>query len=379
MELINNKMRISLIGPVYPYRGGISHFNSRLAQEIIKSGHEIQAISFSRQYPAWLYPGKSDKDPSNEYLQVDASYMLDPIYPWTWVKTLKEIKSWNPDIVLIEWWTTFWAPAFAYISHQLKKDVKIIFLIHNVLPHEAKWFDSLLAKLALNQANKYIVQVKSQREKLQQLIPDADPIVVEHPLYDQFSKKRMDKKEARRMLGLPQDSSILLFFGIVRPYKGLSYLIKSLALVYQKGYSPLLIVAGEFWENIRKYQHLIDQLKLYDKVIIHNRYIPNEEVGLYFSAADAFIAPYVNATQSGVIKIALTFGLPVIISQVLMSEELNNPSYHLYQVIPQDVDALAITIEQCLLENKKIQDICQSQSEVKDWNNLVTTLNSLIN
>ncbi|MFN7037626.1 MAG: glycosyltransferase, partial [Bellilinea sp.] len=210
-------MRIVLIGPVYPYRGGIAHYTTRLAQAIREEGHELLMVSFKRQYPRFLYPGKSDRDPSQEVERTKAEFVLDPLYPWTWQRALRQIKEFAPNMVVIQWWTTFWAPAFWWIARKLKNACKVIFLIHNVIPHEARFFDEWLARWTLSEANGFIVQAESQREKLKKLLPWADPLLVEHPLYDQFAEKRMDKGEARRRLGLPEDRRVLLFFGIVRP------------------------------------------------------------------------------------------------------------------------------------------------------------------
>uniref|UniRef100_A0A7C4Q677 Glycosyltransferase n=1 Tax=Bellilinea caldifistulae TaxID=360411 RepID=A0A7C4Q677_9CHLR len=308
-------MRFVIVGPVYPYRGGIAHYTSRMAQAAIEEGHEVKVISFARQYPRFLYPGKSDRDPSQEVMRIEADYLLDPLYPWTWERAIKEIDKFSPELVVIQWWTTFWAPAFGWISYRLRNHIKVAFLIHNVVPHEARFFDPWLAKLVLRQGNKHIVQSESQRQRLKELLPKADPVLIEHPLYDQFAEKRMSKEEARRRLGLPEDRPVLLFFGIVRPYKGLTNLIEALALVYQEGYSPLLIVAGEFWEDVEIYKRRIKELGLQEAVRIYNYYIPNEEVPVFFSAADVFVAPYTGGTQSGALKIALAFGLPVVASE----------------------------------------------------------------
>ncbi|GIV65412.1 MAG: glycosyl transferase family 1 [Bellilinea sp.] len=308
-------MRIVLIGPVYPYRGGIAHYTTRLAQAIRESDHELLVLSFRRQYPRFLYPGKSDRDPSQDVERIEAEFLLDPLYPWTWQRAVNRIKEYAPGLVVIQWWTTFWAPAFWWLARELKSVCKVVFLIHNVLPHETRFFDPWLARWTLSQGGGFIVQAESQRKKLKELLPRAEPLLVEHPLYDQFADKRMDKSEARRRLGLPEDRPVLLFFGIVRPYKGLRNLIEALALVYQEGYSPLLVVAGEFWENVEDYQKRIKDLGLEDAVRIYNYYIPNEEVPVFFSAADVFVAPYTGGTQSGALKIAMAFGLPVVASE----------------------------------------------------------------
>lgn len=320
-------VRLAIIGPVYPYRGGIAHFTSRLAQAALNEGHLVKVVSFARQYPSFLYPGKTDRDPSRNVLRVGADFILDPLYPWTWEMATRRIYAFEPDLVVIQWWTTFWAPAFWWIGFRLKRKFKVVFLIHNVIPHEAKILDPCLTKLVLTQGEKYIVQSKSQYKNLKELMPSAEPVLVMHPLYDQFAANRISKKEARKILGIPEDEFVLLFFGIVRPYKGLKNLIEALPLVYQRGCSPLLLVAGEFWEDVEGYKKQIRELSLEGAVRIYNYYIPNEEVPIFFSAADAFVAPYVGGTQSGSLKIALSYGLPVLISETIAEENILSRPY----------------------------------------------------
>lgn len=356
-------MRFVIVGPVYPYRGGIAHYTSRMAQAAIEEGHEVKVISFARQYPRFLYPGKSDRDPSQEVMRIEADYLLDPLYPWTWERAIKEIDKFSPELVVIQWWTTFWAPAFGWISYRLRNHIKVAFLIHNVVPHEARFFDPWLAKLVLRQGNKHIVQSESQRQKLKELLPKADPVLIEHPLYDQFAEKRMSKEEARRRLGLPEDRPVLLFFGIVRPYKGLTNLIEALALVYQEGYSPLLIVAGEFWEDVEFYKRRIQELGLQEAVRIYNYYIPNEEVPVFFSAADVFVAPYTGGTQSGALKIALAFGLPVVASEGIF--------IHLekYNFLTDSLNPdLIMQLSQFIINGLNFHsNFSQSSSKIKSW------------
>ena len=144
-------MKISMIGPVYPYRGGIAHYTALLAQALLQSGHDLQMISFERQYPAFLYPGESDKDPSANAIHIPARYLLDPLYPWTWQRAVREIRAAGPQLVLFHWWSTFWGPAYAALSHTLRRSTPVVFLIHNVFPHEIKPWDRGLASLALGQ------------------------------------------------------------------------------------------------------------------------------------------------------------------------------------------------------------------------------------
>jgi glycosyltransferase involved in cell wall biosynthesis len=305
-------MKITLIGPVYPYRGGIAHYNASLAQALVDAGHTVQLISFRRQYPSRLYPGESDKDPSAEPLSFPAEYILDPIYPWTWLHAVRSIRRDLPDLVVIYWWTTFWAPAFTSLAWLIRHKVKVAYLIHNVLPHEAKAWDRWMARTALHQGQAFIVQTPHERERLLALIPRSSLVVDSpHPAYLPFQKQPLSKKGARQQLGLPIDQPVLLFFGIVRPYKGLKYLVQALALVQQPVH---LVIAGEFWEDVTIYQKQIETLSLSGKITLLNRYIPNEKAHQLFSAADGLVAPYIGGTQSGAAGLAMGYGLPMIIT-----------------------------------------------------------------
>jgi glycosyltransferase involved in cell wall biosynthesis len=373
---MSRQMKFVLVGPVYPYRGGIAHYTTMLAQTLAKRGSQFHVVSFRRQYPRWLYPGKSDRDPSQKPLQVNAEYLLDPLYPWTWWQTARRIAKWNPDVVIIQWWTTFWAPAFATLAFLLRRrGVKVLFVIHNVMPHESRPWDRWLARLALRQGHHFLVQTEREKERLLSLLPQAQTITSPLPVYDMFTRQRIPATEAKQRLGLPVDEPVALFFGIVRPYKGLRFAIEALAELRIRGSKVRLLVAGEFWEDVMAYTQLIEKLGLSAQVQLENRYIPDEEIGLYFSSADVFVAPYVGGTQSAAVKVALGFDLPVIISRAIVSEELENDATHrLYWVDPKDVDALADAIERSLRENMSIPESLPLSSGGNEWEELVAAI-----
>lgn len=311
-------MRISIVGPVYPYRGGIAHFTTQLVLRLLSDGDDVQVISFRRLYPAWLYPGASDKDPSARPAQIPAEYILDPLYPWTWQAAARKIVSWGGELVVLHWWTTFWAIPFACVASSLKrKGMRVVYLIHNVFPHEQRFFDPWLARLALRRASAYMVQTERERERLQALLPGAQAVVCPHPAYDMFSAGRISKAEARQCLGLPLEQPVLLFFGIVRPYKGLNILFEALQRLHAWELRPRLLVAGEIWENRAGYQEQVKALGLVDQVRLEDRYVTDEEAAVMFSAADALVAPYVAGTQSGAASMAMGLGLPVIATDIV--------------------------------------------------------------
>lgn len=378
-------MKITLIGPVYPYRGGIAHYNTSLAKALEDSGHSVSVISFRRQYPAWLYPGESDKDPSVDPVRFPAEYLLDPLFPWTWFHTAGIIKRYQPQLVLFHWWTTFWAPAYAVLAWLIRRQVKVAYLIHNVLPHEPKPWDRWLARTTLRQGQVFIIQAPHENERLNSLIINGSRIInTPHPVYAPFSEKPISKAEARRLLGLPDDKTILLFFGIIRPYKGLRYLIDALALVKKPVY---LVVAGEFWDQVNLYQQQIDALGLSQQVTLLNRYIPNEEAHQLFSAADGLIAPYVGGTQSGAAGLALGYGLPMIITdrvaaglplylpKITQPNALLKNNGYAHVVPPGDPHALAQAIDFFITRLPNIVNHPLSASV--DWGRLVHIIDEL--
>jgi D-inositol-3-phosphate glycosyltransferase len=318
-------MRIVLIGPVYPYRGGIAHHTAQLARAGLSAGHELLLLSFQRQYPAWLYPGSSDKDPSQDGLTVEAEYLLDPLYPWTWYKALQRMRNFNPQVVIIPWWTTFWGLAYAFLSRQLKKSgIPVAYLIHNVIPHEARFFDQALAKLALSPAAGFVAQTPRERQRLLELLPEARVEVCPHPISLVVRRSSLGKAEARRKYNLPDDVPLLLMLGIVRPYKGLNVLLQALAVLDQHHQPVRLVVAGDFWEDRQVYNGRIQETGLADRVMIDDRYIPDEEAADYLQAADLFIAPYTAGTQSAAVKLAIGHDLPVVVSEYILDPLLES-------------------------------------------------------
>jgi len=341
-------MKITLIGPVYPYRGGISQYHSQLAKALIDNNHEVQIISFKRQYPIWLYPGKTDKDPSPPTISIDATYILDPLDPTTWVKAIKEIKKFNPEKIIFQWWTSFWALAYTFLTNRLRGKVEITYLIHNVFPHERRFFDSFLAKLALRLGDSFIVLTQREKEKLSLLIPSAQNIsVCSHPTYTMLNHLRISREQACQQLGLDSTTTIILFFGFIRPYKGLKYLVDAVYKLKNQGYNSFsLVIAGEFWEDPEIYVEQINQTGLEQNVVIHNRYISNEELAKFLSAADLFVAPYIGGTQSGTIKLAMGFNLPIVATEEI-GTDLEESKYPNFILVPsKNSQALADAIKE---------------------------------
>jgi glycosyltransferase involved in cell wall biosynthesis len=340
-----------------------------------EEGIETRVISFRRLYLAWLYPGKSDKDPSKHVVKVNAEYILDPIYPWTWLKAAYRAMTDQSDLVLIQWWTTFWAIPFGILMRILRhKKQKVSILVHNVLPHEQKIWDKPLATWALSASQGFITQTQAQKEILQSLLPGVIVDVCPIPTYSMFSGERFSQVEARRLLGLPSERIILLFFGFIRPYKGLKCLLEAMSKIPENR-RPLLVVAGEFWENREQYMEQIRRLRLSNDVRIDARYILNEEVPKFFLAADALIAPYIDGTQSAVASIAIGYGMPMIVSDVV-AHGISPENLDKTLVFPAgDVEAMTKAIQQFVDSPREEQALTIPLSN--EWKRMLDTIKQL--
>lgn len=376
-------MRIVLIGPVYPYRGGIVHYTTMLYRAFSAHDHEVLMVSFKRQYPKKLFPGKGDKDPSATPLKVDqACYWIDSLNPLSWVLTFLRIRRYRPDIIVLQWWTTFWAPVWLTLSflNGLLLRKPLAYICHNVLPHEANWLDTLIARWVLGEGKAFIVQSASEEQQLRNLLPEAQIAVVPHPVNDMFANSLPEKHEALCYLRLPPDVPILLFFGIVRPYKGLEELLYAMPEIQQKLGRVILLIAGEFWEGKARCEQLIEQLGISELVIIDDRYIPNEELLFYFAAADVLIAPYRQVTGSAVVQVALGCGLPVITTSVGGMPGVIHEGENGLLVPPNSSDALAEAVVKYFSEalHSSLPQRMKEITLVSRWDDLVAAIESSV-
>lgn len=342
--------RYCLIGPTYPYRGGIAHYTTLLAQELRRE-HDVLLVSFSQQYPRWLFPGRSDRDPSERPLQTDTEYLLNPLNPLSWGHTLRRLRQWQPQIVVIPWWVPFWAPAWTALRQGIRRmpsHPKLLFICHNVLPHEQgklRLVLPLLTRLALTAADGYIVHSEADGLILQRLFPQAQFRVTPHPTYAALG----NVSPAPLPFALPDDRPLLLFAGFVRPYKGLDVLLDALPLVLAE--RPLhLLVAGEFWQGADWYREQITRLGIEHAVTLVDEYLPNEILTTCINRADVVVLPYRSATQSGIIQVAFGQGKPVITTQVGGLGEVVTHEQTGLVVPPEDPAALAAAIRRFFAE-----------------------------
>ncbi|MDY6994841.1 MAG: glycosyltransferase [Pseudomonadota bacterium] len=343
-------MKISIIGPVFPYRGGIAHFTTLLAKNMIQEGHDVQMISFKKQYPKWLYPGESDKDFSETREKIEADFIITPFNPFSWRKAIGRIKEFNPEKVIFPWWVTFWGPCFQFIARAMKRNgTSVTFLVHNTLPHEVSFIDRFITKNTLKFANHFIVMTDKEKQKLLRLLPEANEIkIAPHPIYNMFKPTGMDKNTILAKLNLPQDKKFVLFFGFVRPYKGLPDLLDAMELCNKENPQIHLIVAGEFWGDKDRYLQQIQSLGIQDNTHIFDHYIPDDDVAMYFEVSDLFVAPYTGGTQSGAVKTALGFGLPSVVSNMINDKIIKLFSTNCIITPSNDPKKLAMNLIQAL-------------------------------
>jgi len=360
-------MKFTLIGPVSPYRGGIAHYTALLAQKLESAGHQVEVISFRRMYPAWLYPGKTNQDTSTERIEVPARFILDPLSPWSWLKTAREIVSFKPDLVNIQWWTTFWTPTFVFLLLYLKRaGIKTSFLVQNVLPHEPRFFDRPFARLTLSLSDINFVQTHKEAERLKELHVQGEPVIIPHPIHRVFAENRVSREEARSRLNLPLDAPVVLSFGMVRPYKGMRYLLQAVEKLTPTHPNLHAMIVGEFWEPEEEYLSLIESLGIQGRAHLYNRYIPNEEVATFFGAADVFAAPYIDSSSSSTVKTAIGFGLPIVLTPCVVDEMLAGMP-NTWLIEEKDAGSLADGIVRALTEGK----ILDNHNQEDGWAGII--------
>ncbi len=307
--------KIIIVGPASPLRGGIADFNESLALELISQNIDVEIISFSLQYPKILFPGKTQFDTSNkinENLKIQS--LINSINPFSWYKTAKYIIKQNPDTVLFRFWIPFMGPCLGTIASKLKKkNIPVYAITDNVIPHERRIGDKNLTRFFLKRCDGFITMSKSVCEDITSFTNNQKKLCLFHPIYDVFGKKP-NKEESLSELNLP-NGKYLLFFGLIREYKGLELAIEAMSHPKIKEMNLKLLVAGEFYSSKEKYLKLIEELNL-DNIILHDHFIPKEKVKYYFGATDSVVQPYISATQSGITQVAYNFDTPMIVTNV---------------------------------------------------------------
>jgi glycosyltransferase involved in cell wall biosynthesis len=368
------KLRFCILGPAHPLRGGIAQYLAIL-YSLLKQDHEVSFVSFKRQYPSFLFPGKTQLDPGPARIDVRPRALIDSINPVSWFRTFSHVRRFRPHVLVFKWWTPFFGPCYATISFLARRFVgaRVLFICDNVVPHERRMVDNLLTRIAFSQVDYFVTLSHSVMEDLMRIRAAANAVEIAHPSYVYFTFSRVEPREAKTRLEL--DGRTILFFGYVRPYKGVHNLLDAFAKVSSR-LNATLVVVGEFYEPSRPYVEHIERLRLGEKVRLVDRYVSDEEVGLYFSAADVAVLPYSSATQSGVVQVAFAFDTPVISTAVGGIPEVVKDGVNGLLVPPDDPDALAAAMVKYFEEGlaEKFAANIRAGSESFSWKPLVETL-----
>lgn len=305
-------MRIAILSCFYPFRGGISQFNACLYNELGRK-HVVKAFNFKRQYPEFLFPGKTQYvTPDDEAVPVESESLLDTANPFTYITTLRAIRKWEPDLLVVRYWMSWFAPSLGFITRHMKGRCKVISILDNVIPHEPHFFDAPFTRWFLGGSDGCVTLCEAVSKDLTNLKPQARFTVIQHPLYTHFGARK-DREEAIRALGLDPSRKTLLFFGLIREYKGLDILLEAFRRLpedYQ------LIVAGEPYGSFEKYQKIIDRAGYGDRISLTLEYIKDSRVKDFFSASDLAVLPYRSATQSGISSVSYHFEVPMVVTDV---------------------------------------------------------------
>ena len=315
---MNKKYKIFIIGSAYPLRpGGITTFNELFCQSLCKLGHDAQIISYSLQYPDFLFPGSSQYS-FNEAVPkgIKIHTLINSVNPFNWIKTARFIKKEKPDFLVVRFWIPFMGPALGTICRLInKKQTKIIAITDNVIPHEKRAGDTVFTKYFIKACGGFVTMSKAVMTDLDTFTKSPYKKFLLHPLYNSFGEK-LDKQTARQKLNISITDKIVLFFGLIRQYKGLDLLLEAMVDTRIKAMNIKLLVAGEFYDDKKMYLDIIEKHKLQNNVILYDAFIPNDEVKIYFSATDLLALPYKHATQSGVTQVAFNFEIPTIVTNV---------------------------------------------------------------
>lgn len=370
-------MRILLIGAAYPLRGGIAQYSALLYQKLTEKGHTVDVLTFKLQYPNFLFPGKTQLETDKPLIEHLSFVRLNSINPLNWITTAFWIRKQRPDLLVFNYWMPFFAPCYATLAwFSKKRAMKSLAICHNIIPHEKKPGDLLLSKLFVRTMDSFIVHSKSIGEDLVKLKHDARFKEIHHPLYESFPPG-IPKKQAKSELKI-KASKVIAYFGLIRAYKGLKYLVLAMPIVL-KELDVHLLIAGEFYEGKDEILNIIEQNGLENHITLIDRFIPNQEVPFYFCAADVMVLPYVTATQSGIIQMAYHYNKPVIATEVGGLPEVVPDNRTGFIVPPKKSDALAKAILRFYQEDKEAEFSANIEEEKKkyDWHYIVNAIETL--
>ena len=376
-------MKIVILGTAYPYRGGLAAFNERLASQFLQEGHEVEVLTFTLQYPSFLFPGKTQYSSEKAPDGLRIRRVLNSCNPLNWIRVGRQLKKSAPDLLIACYWMSFMAPAFGTVCRIARKNkhTRCVALVHNMLPHEPSMMDKLFSPYFVGSQHGFVALSESVVHDIEKLDKHGVPKTFSpHPIYDHYGS-RMSKQDACAALGIDLEEPYLLFFGLVRAYKGLDWLIEAMGILKKAGKKlPILIIAGEFYEDEDKYLQQISRLGLKNNVIVKNEFVPDADLPKYFGAADLIVQPYKSATQSGVTQVAFHFEKPMLVTNVGGLGEIVHDGKMGYAVNPNP-QAIADAIVDFFEHDRKESFIEYLRTEKKkyDWDKMTAAFMHIYN
>ncbi|NCQ35865.1 glycosyltransferase [bacterium] len=376
-------MKLAFLGPAPPFRGGIVTYYGLLARALEQAGHQVYWASFAAQYPGFLFPGTTQEGETAPWLDHPNTPRFVPWSPWSWWRAARDIEAAGVEAVVIKYWLPFFAPGFWGVTRRLRaKGVRVVYLLDNVIPHEKYPLGQFLTRKALGTGHGFIAQSGQVRADLFSVLPDTDPQAVRdvpHPVYDFGApgRPRKTRQEARRDLGLDPDRRVVLFFGFIKPYKGVVHLIDAAGpLRAEFGDELQVLIVGDIYGGRQPYLDRIAASAGKDIVTLVEGFVPDETVEDYFVAADLVVLPYVSATQSGIVQIAYHYDRPVVTTRVGGLPEVVREGETGFLVPPEDSGALADAITRFFREDKADEFAAAVAREKKkySWESMVEAI-----
>jgi glycosyltransferase involved in cell wall biosynthesis len=375
-------MKIVIIGTAFPMRGGIAQYNSIL-YKYLSENIDVKVFSFKRQYPEFLFPGKTQYETGEPAFKIPEDknvIAVDSVNPFNWIFTAFKIRKEKPDLLIYKYWIPFFAPCFFTISFLVKmfRKTKVLFICDNVIPHEKRIGDKFFTRLVFSTVNYFIVQSKTVEKDLIKFNKKNKPYRLSpHPLYNIFGEK-LRKNEARSFIEKNYNvkfdkEKVILFFGYIRKYKGLMYLLEAMKELSK---DVKLLVAGEFYDDEKPYREKIREAGLGDNIVLLSDFMPDERVRYFFSVCDCLVLPYTGATQSGIVQIAYYYDKPVIVtdvgglSEVVISEKTG------IIISPGSVNGISGAVRRFYNENleEKFAENIKTEKLKYSWENFVENI-----
>lgn len=369
------KKKVVLLGTAHPYRGGLASFNERLAKEFVKQGYDFTIFTFTLQYPNFLFPGKTQFS-SSEKPDIEIVRKINAVNPLNWFKVGMELRKMKPELIISKFWIPFIGPSLGTINKIAKrKETKIVSILDNVIPHEKRIGDKLLARYYISSVDSFIAMSDSVKKDLE-VFTSKKCLLNPHPLFDNFGEA-IPKEKALDTLKLDKNFKYILFFGFIRDYKGLDLLLEAMKDKRLVDNKIKLIVAGEYYSNEAKYKALIKQFEIENQIELFTEFIPNEEVSLYFSAADLVVQPYKTATQSGITQIAYHFEKPMIVTDVGGLKEIV-PENKVGFVVKPEAKALAEAILKFYQSDIDFEHFIKEEKKKYSWEQMLRKIEELM-